>query len=45
MVDETLNSSTESGRDDELTRVAAEASESVFARIWCNPEDDVYDAV
>jgi hypothetical protein len=28
-----------------LTRGAAEASAPVFARIWSNPEDDVYDAL
>ena len=32
-------------RDRELTRGAAEASAPAFARVWSNPEDDVYDAL
>jgi hypothetical protein len=28
-----------------LTRAAAETSAPVFAAIWSNPDDDVYDAV
>jgi hypothetical protein len=32
-------------RERALTRAAAAASEPVFAAIWNNPEDDVYDAL
>jgi hypothetical protein len=32
-------------REQELTRGAAEASAAAFARVWDNPEDDVYDAL
>jgi hypothetical protein len=28
-----------------LTRAAAAAGASIFAAIWSNPEDDVYDAL
>jgi hypothetical protein len=30
--------------DRELTRAAAAASVPAFAKVWDNPEDDVYDA-
>ena len=29
----------------QLTRSAAQASAPVFAAVWSNPEDDVYDAL
>jgi hypothetical protein len=32
-------------RERELTRGAAEASAAAFARVWDNPEDDVYDVL
>jgi hypothetical protein len=32
-------------RERELVRGAAEASAAAFARVWSNPEDDVYDAL
>jgi hypothetical protein len=32
-------------QDRALTRAAAAASAPVFAAIWSNPEDDVYDAL
>ncbi len=32
-------------RERELSRGAAEASTAAFARVWSNPEDDVYDAL
>ena len=31
--------------DRRLTRAAAEISAPVFAAVWNNPEDDVYDAL
>ena len=32
-------------QDRSLTRAAAAASAPAFARVWDNPEDDVYDAL
>jgi hypothetical protein len=32
-------------QDRALTRAAAEASASSFARVWGNPDDDAYDAL
>jgi hypothetical protein len=32
-------------RERELVRGAADASAATFARVWSNPEDDVYDAL
>jgi len=32
-------------RERELVHGAAEASAAAFARVWSNPEDDVYDAL
>jgi hypothetical protein len=32
-------------QDRALRKASAEASASAFARIWDNPEDDVYDAL
>jgi hypothetical protein len=31
--------------DRQLAYIAAAASESTFAKVWDNPEDDVYDRV
>ncbi len=40
-----LRDAPELQRERELTRGAAEASAAAFARVWNNPEDDVYDAL
>jgi hypothetical protein len=32
-------------QDRALVRAAAAASEPALAAVWCNPEDDVYDAL
>ncbi len=32
-------------QDRALTRAATRASESAFAKVWDNPEDDAYDAL
>ena len=44
-VRERLKDAPDPERERELTRGAAEASAAAFARIWNNPEDDVYDAL
>lgn len=36
---------TQRDTDRQVVRAAAGASEAAFARVWDNPEDDVYDAL